>query len=161
MKAGIHPNYQPTVIKCACGATIETGSTAPASPSRSARSATPSTPASRSWSTPAAVLISSTRSTALSNLRLQSLRPRPNGCGLFLFLCYRDADLGDEFFGIADSLARYRRRPCREKQPCPARCRACVWEAPCQANHQYSAVFRPRQGGRAAAFSPRSRQAES
>ena len=26
MKAGIHPNYQPTVIKCACGATIETGS---------------------------------------------------------------------------------------------------------------------------------------
>ena len=21
MKAGIHPNYQPTVIKCACGAT--------------------------------------------------------------------------------------------------------------------------------------------
>ena len=27
MKAGIHPNYQPTVIKCACGATIETGST--------------------------------------------------------------------------------------------------------------------------------------
>ena len=29
MKAGIHPNYQPTVIKCACGATIETGSTRP------------------------------------------------------------------------------------------------------------------------------------
>ena len=29
MKAGIHPNYQPTVIKCACGATIETGSTPP------------------------------------------------------------------------------------------------------------------------------------
>ena len=27
MKAGIHPNYQPTVIKCACGATI--GSTRP------------------------------------------------------------------------------------------------------------------------------------
>ena len=27
MKEGIHPNYQPTVIKCACGATIETGST--------------------------------------------------------------------------------------------------------------------------------------
>ena len=48
MKAGIHPNYQPTVIKCACGATIETGST------------------------PAAALISSTGSTALSNLRLQT-----------------------------------------------------------------------------------------
>ena len=27
MKAGIHPNYQPTVIRCACGAVIETGST--------------------------------------------------------------------------------------------------------------------------------------
>ena len=29
MKAGIHPNCQPTVIKCACGATIEAGSTRP------------------------------------------------------------------------------------------------------------------------------------
>ena len=29
MKAGINPNYQATVIKCACGATIETGSTRP------------------------------------------------------------------------------------------------------------------------------------
>ena len=27
MKAGIHPNYQPTTIRCACGAVIETGST--------------------------------------------------------------------------------------------------------------------------------------
>ncbi|MBQ9097258.1 MAG: 50S ribosomal protein L31 [Clostridia bacterium] len=27
MKEGIHPNYQPTTIKCACGATIETRST--------------------------------------------------------------------------------------------------------------------------------------
>ncbi len=27
MKDGIHPNYQPTVIRCACGATYETGST--------------------------------------------------------------------------------------------------------------------------------------
>ncbi|GAE89689.1 50S ribosomal protein L31 [Acetivibrio straminisolvens] len=27
MKEGIHPNYQQTVIKCACGATYETGST--------------------------------------------------------------------------------------------------------------------------------------
>ena len=27
MKEGIHPNYQPTTIKCACGATIETSST--------------------------------------------------------------------------------------------------------------------------------------
>ena len=27
MKEGIHPNYQPTTIKCACGAVIETGST--------------------------------------------------------------------------------------------------------------------------------------
>ena len=27
MKEGIHPDYQPPTIKCACGATIETGST--------------------------------------------------------------------------------------------------------------------------------------
>ena len=27
MKEGSHPDYQPTTIKCACGATIETGST--------------------------------------------------------------------------------------------------------------------------------------
>lgn len=27
MKEGIHPNYQPTTIKCACGNVIETRST--------------------------------------------------------------------------------------------------------------------------------------
>ena len=27
MKEGIHPNYQQTTIKCACGNVIETGST--------------------------------------------------------------------------------------------------------------------------------------
>ena len=27
MKSGIHPNYQQTTIRCACGAVIETGST--------------------------------------------------------------------------------------------------------------------------------------
>ena len=27
MKQGVHPDYKPTVIKCACGATFETGST--------------------------------------------------------------------------------------------------------------------------------------
>jgi large subunit ribosomal protein L31 len=27
MKAGIHPNYTQTTIKCACGASIEVGST--------------------------------------------------------------------------------------------------------------------------------------
>ena len=27
MKPGIHPNYQPTTIRCACGAVYETGST--------------------------------------------------------------------------------------------------------------------------------------
>lgn len=27
MKQGIHPNYKPTVVKCACGATFETAST--------------------------------------------------------------------------------------------------------------------------------------
>lgn len=29
MKEAIHPDYQPTVIKCACGETINTGSTKP------------------------------------------------------------------------------------------------------------------------------------
>ena len=27
MKQGIHPNYKPVVVKCACGATFETCST--------------------------------------------------------------------------------------------------------------------------------------
>lgn len=27
MKQGIHPNYKPTTVKCACGATFETSST--------------------------------------------------------------------------------------------------------------------------------------
>ncbi|MDR2605655.1 MAG: 50S ribosomal protein L31 [Oscillospiraceae bacterium] len=27
MKSGIHPNYQPTTITCACGEVISTGST--------------------------------------------------------------------------------------------------------------------------------------
>ena len=27
MKEGLHPNYKPTTITCACGATRETGST--------------------------------------------------------------------------------------------------------------------------------------
>ena len=27
MKEGIHPNYKPTTIRCACGNVIETGST--------------------------------------------------------------------------------------------------------------------------------------
>ncbi len=27
MKDGIHPDYKPTVVKCACGATYETSST--------------------------------------------------------------------------------------------------------------------------------------
>ena len=27
MKAGIHPKYEQTTIRCACGAVIETGST--------------------------------------------------------------------------------------------------------------------------------------
>lgn len=27
MREGIHPNYEKTVVKCACGSTYETGST--------------------------------------------------------------------------------------------------------------------------------------
>ena len=27
MKEGLHPKYEQTTVKCACGATIETGST--------------------------------------------------------------------------------------------------------------------------------------
>jgi len=29
MKANIHPNYGPATVKCACGETIDTGSTKP------------------------------------------------------------------------------------------------------------------------------------
>ena len=29
MKANIHPNYGPSTVKCACGETIDTGSTKP------------------------------------------------------------------------------------------------------------------------------------
>ncbi|MEX0911861.1 MAG: 50S ribosomal protein L31 [Gemmatimonadota bacterium] len=29
MKAGIHPNYQPSTVHCACGNTLETRSTQP------------------------------------------------------------------------------------------------------------------------------------
>ena len=29
MKEGIHPNYGKSVVRCACGATFETGSTRP------------------------------------------------------------------------------------------------------------------------------------
>ncbi|HAB00220.1 MAG TPA: 50S ribosomal protein L31 [Ruminococcaceae bacterium] len=29
MKSGIHPDYKPTTIKCACGAVYETSSTRP------------------------------------------------------------------------------------------------------------------------------------
>ena len=47
MKEGIHPNYQRTTIRCACGEVIKTASTRRTSPSRSAPKCHPSTPASR------------------------------------------------------------------------------------------------------------------
>ena len=72
MKQGIHPNYKPTTIRCACGAVIETGSTKQ------------NITVDRSWSTPAAAWISSTRSTASSN-RIDRFteKPRCNSSGVF------------------------------------------------------------------------------
>ena len=61
MKEGIHPNYQQTTIRCACGNIIETGSTKKDITVEICSKCHPPTPASRSWSTPAAVLISSTK----------------------------------------------------------------------------------------------------
>ena len=71
MKSGIHPNYQQTTIRCACGAVIETGSTKKDITVEICSKCHPFYTGKqklvRSWSTPAAVLISSTRSTASSN----------------------------------------------------------------------------------------------
>ena len=64
MKEGIHPNYQQTTIRCACGEVIETGSTKKDIRVESAPSATLSIPASRSWLTRVDVWIVSTRNTA-------------------------------------------------------------------------------------------------
>ena len=80
MKEGIHPKYEQTTIRCACGNVFTTGSTkkdirveicSKCHPFytgkqkrtfvlRSAPSATLSIPASRSWLTPVDVLIAST-----------------------------------------------------------------------------------------------------
>ena len=53
MKQGIHPEYGPATVKCACGNEFETRST---KKELRARSAIRSLPASRSWSIPADVL---------------------------------------------------------------------------------------------------------
>ncbi len=60
MKEGIHPNYEQTTIRCACGNVIATGSTKKDIRVEICSSATLSIPASRSWLTPVDVLIAST-----------------------------------------------------------------------------------------------------
>ncbi len=70
MKEGIHPKYEQTTIRCACGNVFTTGSTKKdirveiCSKCHSAPSATLSIPASRSWLTPVDVLIASTSGSA-------------------------------------------------------------------------------------------------
>ncbi len=49
MKADIHPVYHETVIRCACGSEIPTGSTKKEIRGKSVPSATRFTPANRSW----------------------------------------------------------------------------------------------------------------
>ena len=78
MKEGIHPKYYKTTIRCACGNVIETGSTRENITVEICSKCHPFYTASRSWSTPAAVLISSTRSTASSNFRIGCVRPAPS-----------------------------------------------------------------------------------
>ena len=60
MKEGIHPDYQQTTIRCACGEVIETGST---------KKDITVEICSRSWSTPAAASKSLTRSSAFDDAK--------------------------------------------------------------------------------------------
>ena len=79
MKEGIHPNYEQTTIKCACGNVIETGSTkkdirvevcSKCHPFFTGPSVTPSLLASRRWWILADVSAASTRSSAWTRSKL-------------------------------------------------------------------------------------------
>ena len=50
MKADIHPEYQETTIRCACGNVLEVGSTRSDIRVRFAQNATRFSPVSKSWS---------------------------------------------------------------------------------------------------------------
>ena len=67
MKEGIHPKYYKTTIRCACGNVIEVGSTRENISVEICSKCHPFYTGKQSWSIPAAVLTSSTRSTASSN----------------------------------------------------------------------------------------------
>ena len=64
MKEGIHPDYKPTTIRCACGEVIETRSTKSDIKVEICSKCHPSIPESKSWSIPAGAWIVSTRSSA-------------------------------------------------------------------------------------------------
>ena len=83
MKEGIHPQYYQTTIKCACGEVIATGSTKKDIKVEICSKCHPFSPVRRSWSIPAAVLISSTRSLASPDLDIPKA-PRPSA-GLFFY----------------------------------------------------------------------------
>ena len=61
MKEGIHPKYEQTTIRCACGNVFTTGST---KKDIRVEICSLSIPASRSWLTPVDVLIASTSGSA-------------------------------------------------------------------------------------------------
>ena len=79
MKEGIHPNYEQTTIKCACGNVIETGSTK----KDIAPSVTPSLLASRRWWILADVSAASTRSSAWTRSKLVKRARTGAGTGSF------------------------------------------------------------------------------
>lgn len=77
MKAGIHPDYKQTVIKCACGAVIETGSTKENINVEICSSVTRSTQASKNLLIRAVVLKSSTSVSTV----------RASNCKNKIFIC--------------------------------------------------------------------------
>lgn len=84
MKEGIHPNYNQTTIRCACGEVIETGSTKKTFALISAQNAIRSLQVSRSSLIPADVLIVSTSVSILTTTN-KSKFERRNFCVALLF----------------------------------------------------------------------------
>ena len=82
MKKGIHPDYQPTTIRCACGNVIETGSTKKNITVEICSKCHPFYTGKQKL-VEAAAWTSSTRSTASSNPAIQTTPAVPNSRGVF------------------------------------------------------------------------------
>ena len=89
MKDGIHPNYQPTTIRCACGAVYETRSTKQNISIEICSKCHPFYTGKQSSLTPAAALTSSTRSTASSKIGQDPCEKQPACTARGLFRALR------------------------------------------------------------------------